>query len=282
MTCDGRNKSPAWVPITGAAALLFLPALSMATPITGDVILNAGNGTVLVSGNGATSGCIIWSTGTVAPPPACPTSGNGTFTVDAGSTSPPLTVGDTGNIDNLNFYSLAGGPLVDFITVDGIQFDLTSIAFNNTGSDIGECSATDNSSGLNWDSPGASCTVAGTPIELENGLATDSMGDADTVSATLTVMAEAYTGTSGTNYSAATPYIGIFTTQSSVQLTGNIQSILTTIAGGGSVSAAWSANFSPASTVPEPATDLLCGGGLILLAMAAKRFRNRRGEEGRE
>jgi hypothetical protein len=282
MTCDGRKKSPAWVPITGAAALLFLPALSMATSITGDAVLNAGNGTVLVSGNGATSGCIIWSTGGTPPPSTCPTSGNGTFTVGA-SSNPPFTAGDTGTIDNLNFNSLAGGPLVDFMKIDGVQFDLTSIAYN-TGPTIGECSATIDSSGMNWDSPGASCIPAGSPFELENGLATNSSGNADTVSVTLTVGAEAYTGSSGTNYSAATPYVGIFTTQSSEPITGNIQTLIAAIESGGNVTAAWSANFTPAPapSVPEPETDMLCGGGLILLAMAGKRFRSRRGEEHHE
>lgn len=282
MTCDGGKKSPAWLPITGAAALLFLPGLSMATSISGNAVLNAGNGTVLVSGNGETNGCIIWSTGTAAPPSECPTTGSGTFTVTAASSNPPFTVGDTGTIDNLNYNSIAGGPLVSFITIDSVKFDLTGIAHNTTGSDIGECSATKNSSGLNWDSPGASCTPAGSPFELLNGLGTDSSGNADTVSVTLSVGAEAYTGSSGTNYSAATPYIGIFTTQSSQPITGDIDSVLTMIAAGQGVSASWSANFSPAPAVPEPETDLLCGGGLILLAMAGKRYRNRREQEHNE
>ena len=275
MMCDRRKKSSAWLPVTAAAALLSLPCLSMATKITGN--LNAGNGTVLVSGNGSTSGCIIWSTGDTPPPPACPTTGGGTFTVEPSSTGPPFTVGDTGTIDNLRFNSLAGGPLVDFMIVDGVQFDLTNIAYYTTGSNLGECSAT-YVNGLNWDSPGASCTPAGSPFELENGLMTDSSGNADTISVTFAMELEAYTGVSGTNYSTATPYIGIFTTQSSAPITGNIQDVLTIIAEGGGVSAAWSANFSPAPAdpIPEPETDLLCGGGVILLAMANRRFRNRK------
>jgi hypothetical protein len=252
----------------------------MATPITGSAVLNAGNGTVLVSGNGVTNGCIIWSTGSSLPT-ACPTTGTGSFTVTAASSHPPFTVGDPGTIDNLNFNSLAGGPLVGFMTVDGVIFDLTSIAYN-TGATKGDCSATPDSSGFNWDSPGVSCAPAGSPFVLTNGDLTNSSGDADTVSVTFSVAAEAYTGSSGTDYSAATPYIGIFSTQNSMPIAGNIDSVLTMIANDESVSASWSATLSPAPPVPEPETDLLCGGGLILLAMAGRRFRNRRRQEPNE
>ncbi len=246
MKCNPRRIPTASWCITAGAALLFWPSLTTANPIGGMAILDAGNGTVLVSGNGVTSGCIIWSTGVIPPPPACPTSGNGTFTVDPGSTMPPFTIGDTGTIANLNFNSISGGPLTDFLVIDGVHFDLTGIAYNTTGSNIGECGPT-LVNGLNWDSPGASCVPAGSPIQLLNGLSVDGSGNANTVSATFTVYAEAYTGSSGVNYSTATPYIGVFTTQSSSPITGNIQTLLQTIMiPGGTVSASWSANFSPA------------------------------------
>ena len=284
MTCDRLTRWALWLPIVGVSALLVSPNLTMAAAIGGSAVLDNGNGTVLVSGNGVTSGCIIWSSGNNPPPPACPTSGAGTFTVEPGSTNPPFTTGTNGTIDNLNFNSLAGGPLVGFMVVDGVDFDLTGIAVN-TGATIGECSPV-LVGGLNWDSPGATCIPAGSPFELQNGLATGSNGQANTVSVTFSVYAEAYTGSSGVHYNAATPYIGVFTTQSAngsgtPLIAGNIDSVLTAIQSGSGITASWSANFSPSATTPEPATMLFCGGGLILLALITKRYKTRGEDRGK-
>src|ERR1700722_8689415 len=98
-------------------AMIFLTArFAGATPITafGSAILQAGNGSVLVSGNGTSGGCIIWYNAG-SPLGTCPTVGNGNLTVEAGSTA-PFTVNDTGTIDNLNFNVAL--PLVDFIVVN--------------------------------------------------------------------------------------------------------------------------------------------------------------------
>jgi len=72
--------------IVGTTALIALvPGLASALPITnlGTAILDAGNGDVVVSGNGMSGGCINWYNGCM-PPATCPTAGGGTFTVEAG------------------------------------------------------------------------------------------------------------------------------------------------------------------------------------------------------
>jgi hypothetical protein len=90
---------------------------------------------------------------------------------------------------------------------------------------------------------------------------------------------EAYTGTSGMAYNAATPYNGIFTFQISGVLpngqTDTIPNILLFIAGGGTITTTWSSTQSPASTsqVPEPVSSSLFGSGLIGLAMLSRRLR---------
>jgi hypothetical protein len=241
-------------------AMVSTASFAGATGLTGfgSAILEAGNGSVVVSGNGTTGGCIIWYNGG-SPPTTCPTTGAGNLTVEAGSTL-PFNVGDTGTIDNLNFNTAL--PLVGFMVIDNapntpatIDFDLEDIRFNGATA-IGGCS------GSAATSAGDTCTPANSPFTLTNGLVDPSNGMVDTVSIAMTVDAWGYTGSSGTDYSAATAYIGIFTTQQAIQ-GANIQSILTTIADGDSVNASWSATFTPVSEVPEAPSFILAGAGLL-------------------
>jgi hypothetical protein len=249
------------IPRLAGISLLVAATASLAgaTGLTGfgTAVLEAGNGSVVVSGNGTTGGCIIWYNGGT-PPNICPTSGTGNLSVQGGSTA-PFTVGDTGTIDNLNFNTTL--PLVGFMVISNptdpmtIDFDLVDIRTNGA-TPIGGCS------GAAATSPGDTCTPANSPFQLTNGLTDPKTGVVDTVSVALTVDAFGYTGSSGTNYSAATPYIGTFTTQQAIQ-GATIQSILSTIQGGGSVNASWSATFTPATATPEPLTFMLLGIGLV-------------------
>jgi hypothetical protein len=249
--------------LTGLTVSVFSTAsIAGATPLTGfgSAILQAGNGSVLVNGLGVTSGCIVWYNG--AAPTACPaTPGTGSFSVQGGSTA-PFTVGDVGTIDDLPFNPAL--PLVGFMVINNapnvpatIEFDLKDIRTNGSTA-LGGCT------GAAATSPGDTCTMANSPFTLTNGLIDPGTGVVDTVSITLTMDAWGYTGSSGTNYNAATPYIGSFTTQQAIQ-GANIQSILNTIQSGGSVTASWSATFTPGTVTPEPESLFLAGLGLLAL-----------------
>ncbi|HEY3824622.1 MAG TPA: hypothetical protein VGL82_08690, partial [Bryobacteraceae bacterium] len=66
-----------WLTLAGVGTLIVSTAgFAAATPITslGTGILDAGNGSVVVTGNGITSGCINWYNGGTAPT-TCPDTG---------------------------------------------------------------------------------------------------------------------------------------------------------------------------------------------------------------
>jgi hypothetical protein len=184
------------------------------------------------------------------------------LTVEGGSTSPFIN-GSTGTIQNIPFTTVF--PEVDFIAIGGLDFfDLLDIRFN-AGPNIGACTSPSDTG------QGVSCTPSGSPFTLTNGLVDPRNGLVDTVSVSITVDAEGYTGSSGTNYNQADRYVGIFTTQQAVS--GNIDNILTTIATGGSINASWSATFTPASQIPEPESFLLLGAGLTAIGLLKRNAR---------
>jgi hypothetical protein len=241
------------------AAVLTLPNVVQAGFVSGlgSATFNAGNGSVVVTGGqGVMSGCIDWFNGPT--PPSCPQP-DGTmaaFTVNSPATA-PFAPGQTGHIQDLNF--AMAFPLVDFINVGTgsgtVFFDLKDLR-TNMGADIGSC--TQATGDLNQD---VSCTPSGSPFTITNGPYDPNNGNTvDTVTISLTLDAYGYIGNSGTNYDAANRYVGIFSTQQAVS--GNIDSILATIRDGGSVSASWSAAFSPVNA-PEPGTFGMLGLSLV-------------------
>lgn len=232
----------------------------------GTGILDAGDGSVVVSGNGVTSGCINWYNGGTAPTTCPDVGGSASLTVEGGSTL-PFTPGETGTIQDLSFETVT--PLVDFIVVNrgaaaALQFDLEDLRFNG-GTAIGDCTA-------GAHDPGASCTPANSPFQLTNGLIDPNTGVVDTVSVSFTVDAYGYQNGSGTDYNSADLYVGTFTTQQAIQ-DATISSILSTVAGDGSVSASWSASFSPEANIggvspaPEPPPFILMGAGLMTVGL---------------
>ena len=165
----------------------------------------------------------------------------------------------TGTIKDLYFDE--SYPVIPFITIGALDFNLTSISFNGSTA-IGDCT------GPNDTSSGASCTPANSPFTLTNGLCSGSNCQADTVSITLTLNAEGYTGSSGTGED---PYVGVFSTQEAGM---NIASILSAIEGSpGYVTASWSATFTPLTSTPEPASFLLLGAGLTVIGLAKRSAR---------
>jgi hypothetical protein len=249
--------------------ILSTAGFAGASPITalGTGILDAGDGSVVVSGNGVTSGCINWYNAGPAPTTCPDVGGSASLTVEGGSTL-PFTAGETGTIQDLSFQTVT--PLVDFLVVNrpggaaALQFDLEDLRFNG-GTAIGDCTAGAND-------PGVTCTPANSPFQLTNGLTDPNTGKVDTVSVSFTVDAYGYRDSSGTNYNAADLYVGTFTTQQAIQ-GATISSILGEIASGGSVSASWSATFSPetgtgsVTPAPEPPPFILMGAGFMVVGL---------------
>lgn len=266
------SRMPTWV-VSASAILVTMSGLAYADPITnlGTGLLNAGNGSVIVTGNGSTSGCIDFYN-TTAPTTCQPDNTTASLSVNGGSTA-PFVPGQTGTIKDLNFNTPF--PVVNFIQIGtgalAPHFDLRDLRFN-VGPAIGDCTTALDAQGRNDMSPGVTCTPAGSPFQITNGLAGPS-GVADTVSVTLTVDAWGYTGSPGTNYSNANPYVGIFTTQQA--LAGNIATILNTINTGGAINASWSATFAPVAVapIPEPVTFGLFGAGLMFVGALGRRYR---------
>jgi len=241
--------------------LILSAGIAQAAKLTnsGTAILDAGNGSAVVSGNQVTSGCINWYNG--GSPPPCPSSSTGMLTVEAGSTS-PFVVGATGTIQNLDFNTLF--PLIDFMAIGGLDFDLLDIRFN-TGPAIGDCTSPSDTD------PGVSCTPGDSPFTLTNGLADPLTGLVDTVRLSFTVDAEGYTGSSGTNYNQADAYVGIFSTPTAIQGQ-NIGTFLNTLGTGGAVAFSWQATFTPTTALPEPASFLLSGAALMAIGLLKWKF----------
>lgn len=158
-------------------------------------------------------------------------------------TGPPIS----GNISLLNFMMFS----------NGVIFDLTRVVPGGAP----DCATIDTSAA------NASCTpvIGGqvSPFVLTNS------SDASNASVFFNVQVTGYTGTMSDGYSN---YVGAFNTPSAGK---NIAGILSDIAGGGTVAAAYSANFvgSPAE-IPEPDTKALFGLGLAAIAVGALRRRH--------
>ncbi len=159
--------------------------------------------------------------------------------------------------------SLTGGPttgilatpvtgFINFTTgvATPVTFDLTYIA-PGVGTQAGCLSAT----------PGSACTPTGSPFTLFQLTS-------NTVIAALQLNGVSYTGSSA---SGSSPTTAIFSTQSAIN--GTLPQIYSTLVSGGAVSGiTYSASFvATAPTIPEPASMMLMGVGLIGAGLIARR-----------
>jgi hypothetical protein len=179
-----------------------------------------------------------------------------TFTNTAGAMETGAFAGLTGG----TIQSLSGGPVTGNVNIPAfanfttgvatpITFDLTYIA-PGVGTLAGCSSST----------PGAECTPAGSPFTLFQLTS-------NTVIASLQFNGVSYTGSAGTGTS---PTTSIFSTQTA--LNGTIPQVLAELnSAGGIQGITYSASFTATSPVPEPASLLLMGFGLVGAGLIARR-----------
>lgn len=222
------------------ASLLAVPALLL----TGSAQAASVTGVANIAGNvDVTANSVLFAPHFVTTAGAMET---GSFAGLTGGTIMPLLNGPaTGNTMVPGFIMFNQGVAAP------ITFDLTYIAPG-----VGNQAAC-SSSAL-----GSECTPANSPFTLFQL-------SSNTVIASLQMNGTAYTGSPSTGSSFTR---GIFSTQTA--LSGTIPNVIASLANGGTLSGVtYSASFQATPSVPEPASMLLMGLGLVGAGIVARRKR---------
>jgi len=200
---------------------LILPGVAGAAAlnVSGGGILNGGNLSVAVSGNGITAGCINFFNLAMD---ACDLSGSNTFVVGAPSDSNLFTFGSTAQIKDIPAPNVL--PETAFLAIPGpstVHFDVTSVVLpNQVACTAGNVSET--------------CSIGNFVFSQ-----TCDASNVCNVLVSFSLKADAYTGTHATGF---TPYAVTFTSQF---VNTNVGNLITTIAGGGSIQDSVSFSASP-------------------------------------
>jgi hypothetical protein len=194
-----------------------------------------------VSGELQIAGGLTLSTAGIDFSPAA--GGTGSFFVVGGNGTFASLINTVGTVLDVGAGSPVHANLLTFAAAPGLHFDSAALL----------PAAFSSASCFSPAAAGQTCSLPGLAVNFTN------------VTASMSTLTIAGTGSFVSGTGEVTPYAGLLTTQFAAQ---SYQSVLATLSGGGSVNASYSVSLSP---VPEPASMALMLAGLVGVGAVVRR-----------